>query len=264
MIEPEEAVSLLGGTESEEGMVRHELTCIVEARALKLFVRAMLQPPVHTTLFKYLDFKDISNLRQAILYCHATTELRGILLYDGLIRVIPYSINLCHLLEPFRAEVQRWLISDEDNDSWKAMTRRGYKPNPGRELRVIHLLSYSRKRVKLLDPLPEGQAFEGVDPEYRNFCRMGGELDDNTFFHLCFINSSRSDFRNLGCVVFAPTYKSLLTRLTPMVPLNFLASFVNQLNTSHELKKLIKEASAEKASTVLQGAIEIKPGKKSG
>ena len=100
MIEPEEAVSLLGGTESEEGMVRHELTCLVEARALRLFVHVMEQPPVYTTLFKYLDFKDISNLRQAILHCHATTGLRGILLYDGLMRVIPYPLSLVGKIEP--------------------------------------------------------------------------------------------------------------------------------------------------------------------
>lgn len=257
MIEPEEAVSLLGGTESEEGMVRHELTCLVEARALRLFVHVMEQPPVYTTLFKYLDFKDISNLRQAILHCHATTGLRGILLYDGLMRVIPYPVSLVGKIEPILAEVDNWRITnDTEKSSYKSIQRSAFQPSMGRELKIIHLISYCRTRNKVTRPLSEEQIMGAADPKHSNFCLMSGELDDNTVFYLSFRNSPLEIKR--GFVLFAPTYKGLVHRLARLNKY-LLEDFADCLNSSQELSNLIQEASAEKASTLLGSLMELTP-----
>ncbi len=99
--------------ESEKGATGGiVITCVVEDKALENFVHIMHQPPLLSIILQCLTFEEINKLREAVKYCRATASLHDIILYNGLLKIIPYDTSLINRLTPIFKYVRQWSSFD--------------------------------------------------------------------------------------------------------------------------------------------------------
>ncbi len=246
--------------ESEKGAIGGSvITCVVEDKALENFVHIMRQPPLFSIILQYLTFEEINKLREAVKYCRATASLHDVILYKGLLKLIPYDTSLINSLTPIFKLVRQWHSIDYPGAEDTAVSAQEMFSN----FKVLRIVSLKHDSTCTTD---------GISPSVslstsKNAISMAGEVDKQTVFYLGF-EHTRSTKRSThymdgkssttGCkclsdygrafIIYAPTYAGLIQYLREN---GMMDRFVNNLNTSCQLSNALKNLSPGEAGDIL-------------
>ncbi|WP_330924642.1 hypothetical protein [Candidatus Sororendozoicomonas aggregata] len=252
---------------SERKAGRRELTCIVESSALDLFVLIMHQHPILSNILRFLSFEDISNLREAVKHCHATSPLHGLLLYEGLLKVTPYDmeeIQYLKKIKPYLTLINNWTVFDYTN------VNSGQATSLDKKFEIIRLIVYdSSSDIGEIDDhttivndgvflLENQEELRFNIPPYlyiKDDFKLAGELSDKTVFYFKFWVREHTEVNICfggGLAIFAPTYKGLIHHL---IRNGIMNDFVDGLKTSRQLSNALNRADPDDDNDLLDDAL---------
>ncbi len=247
--------------ESEKGAIGGSvITCVVEDKALENFVHIMHQPPLFSIILQYLTFEEINKLREAVKYCRATASLHDVILYNGLLKIIPYDTSLINRLTPLFKLVSQWSSFDYPGAAKKEVSAQDMFSN----FKVLRIVSLKHDSTCTKDAISPGVGFSTS----KNAISMAGEVDKQTVFYLGLEHKRKTRYftkghmngvrKNTGFmrlsdygrafIIYAPTYAGLIQYLREN---GMMDRFVNDLNSSCQLSNALKNLSPGEVDDIL-------------